>query len=561
MTSAEALDAMIGRRFGGAVVVRLIGTGGMGAVYEAENPLLGRRYAVKVVLPELASKPLAVERFLQEGRAAAAILHPRIVPIIDCGYTEDGRPFQIMPLLDGRNLNQHCDEVGAERGHRGRLPVELAAPLFFQILDGLAAAHGRQIVHRDLKGGNIHVLEDGTIKILDFGIAKLFNRELRVVARTDTFQIIGTPGYMAPEQARGGAIDYRTDLWSLGAVFFRVLTGRLPFEGSDPIEIAAKAMLTPAPTATELVPEVPARLSGVLLACLAPDPNGRPNSARVLAHQLMDAVPGGRAIAQQVAPDLMAPSGPNDPTIRPPVEPAKPALANAIGSKASGSTRTITRDGAPGARPVPAHSTLQLPRAGRPRVWFAALFVLAGAALGVTIMFAAKRGSPRAPSPAKAPAASPGVDRSAPADIASQPPRRDPRTGQGSAGARFDASLVPSSTRDAGVSPTPAGISATRSSEASAKQTMSDSRPKSSGGARGRRRSRAESGTLVIKANPFADVSIDGKSVGSTPLSRELGVGRHHIELVGPDGKSESQEVTIRAGRTTRLERNWRQEK
>ncbi|HKE19467.1 MAG TPA: serine/threonine-protein kinase [Kofleriaceae bacterium] len=331
MMQPEPLEAMIGRRFGDGVVVRLIGVGGMGAVYEAENRSLGSRHAIKVMLPEPAKSPGAVERFFQEARAAGAIDHPRILSVIDHGYTDDGRPFLLMPLLAGRDLDRYCDEVGAERGHRGRIEVPTALPLFFQILDGLAAAHDRKIVHRDIKGANIHVLDDHTIKILDFGIAKLFDPGQRDVERTCTLQIVGTPGYMAPEQARGGPIDDRTDIWAVGAVFFRALTGCLPFEGRDPIEMAAKAIVTRPPAVTEFRPEVPARLSEVLRSCLAANPNERPDSARMVAHALIGAVPAGREIAEQVAPTLLERSGPGDLTIRWPAEripsPASPLPA------------------------------------------------------------------------------------------------------------------------------------------------------------------------------------------------------------------------------------------
>jgi serine/threonine protein kinase len=205
--------------------------------------------------------------------------------------------------------------VGAEEGHVGRLETTTAAPLFVQILDDLAAAHDRRIIHRDLKGANIQVLTDRTIKILDFGIAKLFDPAGRLVT-TSSLHIVGTPGYMAPEQARGGQVDYRADLWALGAVFFKVLTGRLPFEGDDLIDFAVKSVVEVPPTPTELVPEIPAAVSKVLLSCLAPDPDDRPDTARMMAHALIAAVPDGCAIAERSAPDLLVRSGPSDPTIR-----------------------------------------------------------------------------------------------------------------------------------------------------------------------------------------------------------------------------------------------------
>ncbi len=553
---------MIGRRFGGAVVVRLIGEGGMGAVYEAENQLLGKRYAIKVVLPELASEPSAVERFFQEARAAAAVDHPRIVSVIDCGYTDDGRPFQMMPFLDGHDLNRHCDEVGAERGHRGRLDVATAAPIFFQILDGLAAAHDRQIVHRDLKGANIHVLEDRTIKILDFGIAKLFDPTLRVMVRTGTFQIVGTPGYMAPEQARGGPVDYRTDLWALGAVFFRVLTGRLPFEGSDPIEIAAKAILTPPPTAIDLMPEVPARLSDILLSCLSANPNERPESARMLAHLLVEGIPDGRAVLERVAAGLLVRSGPGDPTIRPKLE-TKPKPAEPPPRAAPGSTWAA-------ARPARASSTVKLRRFGR-RGWRLPALgaVVTGLALGVTAAMVAKLAE-RTPPPAGVAGAKPALEPRAAVAVepASQRPARDEpsgrespgpaadrETGRGpgtSAGAAQDSTVAPRG--EAAVSTT------TAAGSISTAETSAGSDRKRNDADEHARRSRTGDGTLVITVNPFAEISINGKRAGSTPFSRELPVGRYRVKLLGPEGKSETTRITIRAGKTTRIDRQWSHE-
>jgi eukaryotic-like serine/threonine-protein kinase len=482
MIGVDAADPMIGRRFGGAVVIRKIGAGGMGAVYEAENRLLGKRYAVKVVLPELAGSASAAERFFQEARAAAAVDHPRIVPIIDCGYTDDGRPFQVMPFLSGQDLTGYC----ARWGQGGRLPLAHAAPLFFQILDGLAAAHDRRIVHRDLKGANIHVLDDRTIKILDFGIAKLLDPSMEGMVRTGSFQIVGTPGYMAPEQARGGPIDCRADLWALGAVFYRVLTGRLPFEGSDPIELVARAMLTPAPTASDLVPEIPPSVSEILRSCMAPDPDRRPESARTLATWLMAAIPDGRAIANRAAPALVLRSGPGDLTIQrdPGPEPSK-APSSAAGLTRAGETLSFFAG--------------SVRRIGR---WTALV------ALAVAALVAAAALTPLRPDDpvGLAPVAAREPDRPAPA--------------------------VPSAPPEAAPAPTAPA-------------------------ARPSRRAPVEQGTLIVTADPWADVWIDGQHAESTPVMRQLAVGRHKVVLRRPTGGVETVHVTIRKGRTTRVERDW----
>jgi serine/threonine-protein kinase len=554
---ADALDAMIGRRLGGAVVVRLIGAGGMGAVYEAENPLLGRRYAIKVVLPELAGNASTVERFLQETRAAAAIQHPRIVSIIDCGYTDDGRPYQVMPLLDGSNLVQFCQDAGGVRGHAGRLAVDQAAPLFFQILDGLSAAHDSGIIHRDLKGANIQVLGDGTIRILDFGIAKLFNPSLRVMVRTGTFQVIGTPGYMAPEQARGGAIDHRADLWALGAVFFKTMTGRLPFEGDDPIEIAAKALLTPAPTATELVPDVPARLSRVLLSCLAPDPDDRPDSARTLAYELMDALPDSRAIAELVAPELLARSGPGDRTVRREAEvrgdtPGWPSPSSPIGTPSRPSS-TLAGPGALAvARAVGSPSIPRLRVRGQGRWRVAVIALVAGASIGIgmALMSLDRREPEAVPVNAVPDARAVGArlrvplpaDRTVAAAPAARPDagpdgtHADERDGE-------DGELAAAAHQDE--APEPVRPVGRDDNDEKGRTRRTD------------KRSPARTGLLVITASPWADVWIDRKHINSTPVEKRLSVGRHTVRMKRPDATFDTFRVTIREGQTTRVDRNW----
>jgi len=573
MIRASSSDPLIGKRIGGGttVIVRVLAEGGMGAVYEAENHLLGKRYAVKVVLPELAANPSAVERFFDEARAAAAVEHPRIVPILDCGYTEDGRAYQVMPLLSGTDLGRYAEEVGQREGHAGRLALATAAPLFFQVLDGLAAAHDRRIVHRDLKGGNIHVLDDATVKILDFGIAKLLDPTLSVrVARTGTMQIVGTPGYMAPEQARSLPIDTRADLWSLGAVFFKVLTGRLPFEGTDPIDLITQAMTTTPPAPTELVAEIPPAVSRLVLRCLTVDPNHRPNSARELCHALMDAVPDGLAIARRVAPDLVAHSAPSDPTLR---RPAPPGLVN----------------GSAGAGPVArrASSTLQI-RARRAMPWRAGLVAgLAGvviAVLGAQLMPKPNRAGPGA-APGGAPPAEPAATRDAELEhqagprevggataVSASADAPSSRIGPVSIGAGAPETRVgPLEKVDAGPDSTsnrpqpanggpPAKIPSPAEVPTSAEVPASEASASSVDTGRSEPAARAgasPNGTLVVTANPWADVWIDGKHADSTPVTRPLPAGRHKVVLKRPNGALETVRITIRAGKTTRIDRDW----
>jgi serine/threonine-protein kinase len=206
------------------VIVRHIKTGGMGAVYEVEHTGLGKKLAAKLLLPDLSRRPELLERFRREARAASATGHENIVEVTDLGATKGGVPFLVMELLQGRTL-------GAELKN-GRLPPERAVHITRQMLSALKAAHNRGIVHRDLKPENIFLIQRASdpdfVKVLDFGIAKLLTEEVGEEL-TRAGQVVGTPTYMAPEQARGAEIDARADLYAVGAILYRMVTGNRPF--------------------------------------------------------------------------------------------------------------------------------------------------------------------------------------------------------------------------------------------------------------------------------------------------------------------------------------------
>jgi serine/threonine protein kinase len=201
-----------GTKLGRFELTGVVGAGGMGEVYRARDPRLERTVAIKVIPASLADDPVRLQRFEQEARAAAALNHPNILAVHDIG-TEDGSPYIVSELLEGETLR--------ERLRSGRLPVRKAIDYALQIARGLAAAHDKGIVHRDLKPENIFVTRDGRVKILDFGLAKLTERGSAPEAATRTIQseagtVLGTVGYMSPEQVRGKPTDARTDLFSFG---------------------------------------------------------------------------------------------------------------------------------------------------------------------------------------------------------------------------------------------------------------------------------------------------------------------------------------------------------
>ena len=288
-------------RLGGFRVVRVLGRGGMGAVFEADDPTLGRRLALKVMLPYLAARPRAKQRFLREAAAAARVEHDHIVPVYLIGE-DAGVPFLAMPLLAGESLDDAMRD-------RRPLPADLVLRVGREAAEGLAAAHAAGLVHRDVKPANVWLERDAggafrRVRLLDFGLAKAVSD---ATAGADDLTlpgaVMGTPAYMAPEQARGLPVDARADLFSLGCVLYQMATGRRPFAGPDPLAVlSALANDTPPPAHT-VNPDVPPALSALINRLLVKDPAGRPASARVVADELARiAADPGRPVAEPAAP-------------------------------------------------------------------------------------------------------------------------------------------------------------------------------------------------------------------------------------------------------------------
>ncbi|MGH7226969.1 MAG: serine/threonine-protein kinase, partial [Gemmataceae bacterium] len=250
-------------------VLKVLGAGGMGVVFQAEDPKLNRLVALKAMLPALAASGTNKDRFIREARAAAAIEHDHIIPIFQ--VDEDrGVPFIAMPFLRGESLE---DRLKRQR----KMPVEDALRIAKETAEGLGAAHERDMIHRDIKPANIWLEgEKGRVKILDFGLARSASGESNL---TQQGAIIGTPAYMAPEQGAGKQVDTRCDLFSLGCVLYRMVAGTLPFKGADTVSTLV-AVATETPKAPrKLNPAVSPRLSKLIMDLLAKDPKQRPPSA------------------------------------------------------------------------------------------------------------------------------------------------------------------------------------------------------------------------------------------------------------------------------------------
>ena len=256
-------------------ILRHIADGGMGAVYEAENQLIGKRVAIKALHPEFLKNEDIIARFHKEARAASAIGHEHIVDISDMGRMADGSVFMVMELLLGSNLG---DLLAAE----GALLPERAAFMLMQVLDALEAAHRHGIIHRDLKPENIFLVERRShadfIKVLDFGISKILTDQPGV-ALTTTGVIAGTPYYMAPELARGGAFDHRLDIYACGAILYQMVTTRLPFNAPNfnalLFEIASGRFMPP----SAITPGLPADFEQIILRAMHLEPGKRFQSA------------------------------------------------------------------------------------------------------------------------------------------------------------------------------------------------------------------------------------------------------------------------------------------
>jgi serine/threonine protein kinase len=267
LSPAQEKDEM--GRLGNYRVLKILGAGGMGVVFQAEDPKLHRLVALKAMLPALAASPSNKERFLLEARAAAAVEHDHIIPIFE--VNEDrGVPFIAMPFLRGESLE---DRLKKQR----KLPLEETLRITKECAEGLAAAHERNLIHRDIKPANIWLEgEKGRVKILDFGLARSAGGESNL---TQQGAIIGTPAYMAPEQGAGKKVDTRCDLFSLGCVFYRLATGTLPFKAADTVSTLV-AVATETPTAPrKLNPNLPPRASKLIMDLLAKSPEDRPPSA------------------------------------------------------------------------------------------------------------------------------------------------------------------------------------------------------------------------------------------------------------------------------------------
>jgi serine/threonine-protein kinase len=441
---------LIGRSIGNYKITRVLGEGGMGTVYLAEHPMIGKRVAVKMLRPDLGTDPGLVSRFFQEARAVNEIRHPNIVDISDFGKTDDGFVYFVMELMEGRSLRER---LTAEK----MLPLADVVTISRQVCDALAAAHKAGIIHRDLKPDNIFLLEDpkqpGVLrsKLFDFGVAKLLGeQEKQVGHKTLAGAVVGTPYYMSPEQALCQDVTGASDIYSMGVVMFEMATGAVPFAAEQLVILLNAILKQPASAPSELRPTIPPVLDRLILRCLEKEPSARPQSMEeviavlnawasepvgpamaagetMLANPIPPPSRTSAAFAATIAPQTAAaPAAPPAPaararmtkvaqtTVAKPSEsaPAAPTVAASTAGSGAMAMTTVLRVGS--ARQAPP-TLIEVGRAwlNSPRVRRAAIpIVVAAAAVVVTSVFMSHAAAPASitaevvaelPAPAPAP--------------------------------------------------------------------------------------------------------------------------------------------------------------
>lgn len=303
-------------------VINRAGSGGMADVFRAEDTVLNRTVAIKMLHPQFARDENFVARFRREAQSAAALNHPNIVNIYDWG-SHDGTYFIVMEFLEGENLKQIINREGA-------LSPDTAIKITSRVCDALEFAHIHDIVHRDIKPHNIVISKDGTVKVTDFGIARAGSSTM-----TQTGSILGTATYISPEQAQGTVVGKESDVYSLGIVLYETLTGRVPFEGESPVAVAFKQVHEPPPPPRSINPNIPADLETIILKATAKEPGDRYLSAAEMKSDLTRCTQGlpVRASVPPVEEKTLVMPGPPVPRIPKPTTESPVSAAQRVKTK------------------------------------------------------------------------------------------------------------------------------------------------------------------------------------------------------------------------------------
>ncbi len=381
----------VGQLFGNYRMVRLLGEGGFGEVYLVENPLIGRRAAVKVLHTALAQDAELVRRFLNEARAASAIRHPNIVDVLDAGGTADGAPYILMEFLEGVSLQKRLAD-------RGRLRLQDVLEVARQAGSALAAAHAANIVHRDLKPENLFLVPDPSapggerVKVLDFGIAKIKHGSTSGgTVKTKTGIIMGSPAYMSPEQCKDSAdVDLRSDVYSFATIVYEMLAGRTPYVAATGTEMLVMHLTETPPPLHELVADVPRHVEAAILRALARARDDRFDSIPAFVGALTGSTTAATAFLSESEPAECIPPARAIPAAR--MERTAVLPASTTFSRATGEVQAADSDELPS-------------MAKRPRRWLPfAIGGVVAAGLGILLLVPGNHDSPPRATPVAEPA-------------------------------------------------------------------------------------------------------------------------------------------------------------
>ena len=274
-------------------LIRQMASGGMASIYEAIDTRLDRKVAVKIMHAHLAQDEQFVERFIREAKAAAALSHPNIVAVQDQGWNQSGTPaiFLVMELIEGHTLREYLNE-------QGKLSIADGVKFLLPVLSALAAAHNLGIVHRDIKPENILISKEGRVKIADFGLAK--GPLLGTTMTAESSIILGSVSYLSPEQVQRGVADSRSDVYSIGITAFEIFTGKKPFEGAEPIQIAYMHVNNRVPRISEFISGVPQALDDLIYRATSADPDQRPRDAAIFHQELQSLNPQEKQLSLEL---------------------------------------------------------------------------------------------------------------------------------------------------------------------------------------------------------------------------------------------------------------------
>jgi len=332
----DGADPLLGATLGDAYqIVRVVGEGGMGRVYEARHTRLGnKRFAVKMLHAEYARQADVVARFQREAEAASGISHPNVVDVYDVHHTEDGRPYLVGEFLEGEELGDFLQRAG-------RIPHVLAVRIVRQVCRALGAAHARGVVHRDMKPENVFLvgnLQNPIVKVIDFGISKV--GDAGGTALTRTGMIMGTPSYMAPEQARGDKVDHRADIYAVGGILYRALTGKKPFDSDDPSATLTLVLTEDPERPRALEPSIPQALELVIQRAMAKNPKDRYQSMAELEGDLLPFDSEGAANDDSAGSTMVTAAGGKQEQVEPG---AQTVLVGASAARRTGSHTNLLR--------------------------------------------------------------------------------------------------------------------------------------------------------------------------------------------------------------------------